>query len=553
MNRQPSEQTEIDGPPWLTPAFAVLGIAAGLLVRAGIDVGPAAPSPAGAALAAFALFAAGSFALIFDAARWREQAVFALALGLVEAGLAYNLAQAGRPSGDYAPAAAIALGLIAVPLFQSRAHRLRFAIDPAEAHGHAWTDAISAGGALAFLGASWIALTVTGELFALLKITLVKDAIRSTTFDFAFSGAALGAALSVMREQRRVVATLQLVAMTVLSLLALPLAAVLVVFLGAMVVSGPGVLWEATRSATPVLMGSAIGAFFLANAVLRDSDADLPRSRVVRFAGLVLALGILPLAVFAAVSMGTRVAQHGLSPERLWALVAIALACAWGLAWWVAAARGRLAGWPAAMRRANVHMAFVSLVAAAILALPILDFGAIAARNQVARLQSGAVQPEAFDYGALRWDFGPAGRRALARLASDPRPQVRDGVAAAMVGGREARVPYCDRQEQARRAAKAVIRPDDPDVRRAFGAFLTTRSYLCEQGCTLLRRSDPTRFALVDGGMVLGLSLRGGAFVQEPDPAPPGRSAGGPAQVEIRKVTREQVFVDGKPVGEPLD
>jgi hypothetical protein len=555
MSKQTNETPATDSPPWLTPAFVALGISAGLLIRFATTLGPASnPAPLGVALGAFALFAAASFALIFDPARWREQAVFALGLGLVEAGLAWHLAHAGRPGGDYAPVAAVALGLIAVPLFQSRAHKLRLAVDPAEAHGHAWTDAISAAGALAFLGASWIALGVTSELFALLKMTFVKDAMGSETFALCFSGAALGAALSTLREQRRVVATLQLVAMTVLSLLALPLAVTLVVFLGAMVVSGPEVLWAATRSATPVLMGSAIGAFLLANAVLRDRDADLPSNRLVRLAGLVLALGILPLAMFAAVSMGTRVAQHGLSPERLWALVAIALACAWGLAWWVAAARGRLAGWPLAARRANVHMAFVALGVAALLALPLFDFGAISTRNQLARLEGGKVSPADFDYAALRWDFGPAGRKALAALQSDPR--VGDRARSALAETSRSYRPVLSAAERQERLGKVAFRPDTPELRAAMADYLLRNPGPCTSPCTLLARRETGAFVLVEGGLVLPLRLNNGTLLAPPEVAPAiprGSETDRPRSVEIRTVSREQVFVDGLPVGQPLD
>jgi hypothetical protein len=350
------------------------------------------------------------------------------------------------------------------------------------------------------------------------------------------------------------VATLQLVAMTVLSLLALPLAAALTVFLGAMVLSGPEVLWAATRSATPVLMGSAIGAFLLANAVMRDRDADLPRSRVIRIAGLILALGILPLAVFAAVSMGTRIAQHGLSPERCWALVAIVLACGWGLAWWVAAARGRVAGWPGAMRRANVHMAFASLAVAALLALPLLDLGAISARNQVARLKSGAVSPQDFDYAALRWDFGPSGRKALADLARDPR--VGDRARAALAETGRSYAPVLGTAERQQRLARIVFRPDTPELRAAMADFLLRNPSVCTGHCTLLARRAPTAFVLVEGGYVQPLRLSNGTLLPPPEVAPAvprGSETDRPRAIEVRTVTREQVFVNGVPVGQPLE
>ena len=54
------------------------------------------------------------------------------------------------------------------------------------------------------------------------------------------------------------------------------------------------------------------------------------------------------------------------------------------------------------------------------LALPILDFGAISTRDQLARLKSGATPAEKFDWAAMAFDFGPSGRAALAELAKSP-------------------------------------------------------------------------------------------------------------------------------------
>src|SRR5690606_4494508 len=126
-----------------------------------------------------------------------------------------------------------------------------------------------------------------------------------------------------LRNQLGILGTLQSVAMLVLSILAVPLALALLVFLVALIATGGQALWNATDSATPVLLACAVGAFGLGNAILRDSDAETSDNRVLRVAALVLCLAILPLTVFAAISMGARINQYGLSPERLWGLVAV--------------------------------------------------------------------------------------------------------------------------------------------------------------------------------------------------------------------------------------
>ena len=56
------------------------------------------------------------------------------------------------------------------------------------------------------------------------------------------------------------------------------------------------------------------------------------------------------------------------------------------------------------------------------LALPILDFGAISARSQLARLESGKVKAEEFDWTAMAFDFGPKGASGWPRSRKPGRP-----------------------------------------------------------------------------------------------------------------------------------
>ena len=330
--------------PWLLAAL--LGTAGLLIYHIGGGQGSATRVGWRAAATAFLFFSPFVLAFTLERLRWKEPVAFALIVGAVMAGLAWRAVGQTEAIADpqYGFLAAVVASALALPLFQAGFHRDRWATSYRAIHGAVWNDAICAAGSLAFVGASWLMLLLLSELFHLLKIDLLKNLIDDGWFGWTWSGAAFGAALGVLRNEVPIIGTLRRVVMTVLSLLAVPLAAGLALFLVAMVVSGPQVLWEATRSATPVLLACAAGAWVLANAILRDEDAAMSGNRALRIAGLVLVLSVLPLTVFAAVSMGTRVAQHGLSPERLWGLVAIAVAVAYGLAWLVAVVRGWKAG-----------------------------------------------------------------------------------------------------------------------------------------------------------------------------------------------------------------
>jgi hypothetical protein len=556
-----AERTETwDWPlrPWL---LAALLAAAGLLIyHIGGGKGPDTRTGWQAAVTALFFFGPLAFAFTLERDRWRAPLAFAALVGIVMAGLAWRAVGQAESIADpqYGFLAGLVATALALPLFQAGFHRTRWATSYRAIHEQVWSDAICAAGSLAFVGASWLMLVLLSELFTLLKITFLREMMNEGWFGWTWSGAAFGAALGVLRNELGIIGTLRRVVMTVLSLLAVPLAAGLALFLVAMVVSGPQVLWEATRSATPVLLLCAAGAWVLANAILRDEDSAMSGNRVLRIAGLALVLSILPLTVFAAVSMGTRVAQHGLSPERLWGLVAIAVAVAYGFAWLVAVIRGWKAGeWRERVRRANLHLAVLICGVALFLALPILDFGAISARQQIARLQSGAVSADQFDYEALRWDFGAAGRRALARLE-------RSGNSAIAKLAREAR----GRTERtyayslpgmtgAPRSSVLRVVPENAALEQALRRYIAKSPWACPQYCVALdagkeRGRRPT-IVLVGGGAVSQLTYEAGEVAPLPDPAPsPIPELRATSRVEIRRVEKRYLYVDGVPFPQPL-
>lgn len=552
--------------PWLLAAM--LGLA-GLLVHFASDGGENVAWRM--ALTAALVFAALAAAFTLSPQRWKSALVFAGGVAAVMAGIAWRATAAGDRYADegFWVAAGLVAVTLALPLFQAGFHKLRWNTSYKATHFHVWADAISGAGALAFVGLSWALAALLAELFSVIQIDLLKDLLREGWFGWAFSGAAFGAALGVLRNQLKIIGTLQNVVLLVLSILAVPLAVALVIFLLAVTVSGLDVLWDATRSATPLLLAIAVGCFVLANAVVRDDDAGASDNRLLRIAGFVLALGILPLAVMAAISMGTRIAQHGLSPERLWALVAIAVAVAYGIAYFASAIRGGKAGWRAMLRQANLHLAVLTCAIAFVLALPIFNFGAVSANNQIARLQSGAVSAEAFDYAALRWDFGDAGREALARLAQSDDAQIAELASDAQQ--MEVR-PFGRTTAKERReiAENARIEVEDEAVAEAVKAYLRDEIILCREGCRAVSLGEVEQgrlvavmtrsgygtnphLLLVEHGAekaikqrVVNGKLTHGFEGLDAEPDADGN-------VELRPFSGFQVFVDGKPASQPFE
>jgi hypothetical protein len=541
--------------PWLLAGLlGAAGLLIHLLTHENEDV------PWQVAAAAFVFFGSLGAAFTLERGRWKEPALFALVVGLVMAGLAWRAVRYGEhlPDEQYGFAAGVVATALALPLFQAGFLRTRFRTPYGEIYHHIWTDAIGAAGALAFTGLSWVALAILSQLFLLLQIDVLREVMKQGWFGWTFSALAFGAALGVLRNEIKVLDVMRTVVLLVLSLLAVPLAGGLVAFLLATAVSGPQVLWEATREATPTLLACAAGAFVLTCVIVRQDDEAMTRSRVMRVAALALAIVILPLAVFAAVSLGLRLDQYGLAPERLWGMVAVLVACAWGVGYWAALIRGRKAGWARNLRQTNLLLAVGTCVLALFLALPILDFGRISTANQLHRLESGQVSPDKFDYAALRWDFGDSGRTALARLAKSSNPTIAQF--AALAEKQPDRSYRYGRDTTFRTEAQIDVRvqPADPALRRLVIEYLQTHRSVCEKFCVALdlgpSRNGKRDVALVEEYGYQRVSLpAGGSVPPASEPRQASRPFGRASQVEIRPVEQRYVFVDGQRVGEPLD
>lgn len=457
---------------------------------------------------------------------------------------------------------------LSLPLFQTGFHRFRWQTSYADTHYHVWTNAISAGGALAFTGLSWIVLFLVSRLLDLVGIPLDK-LIGDAWFGWTFSGAAFGAALGVLRNQLKIIGTLQSLVLSVFSLLAVPVALAVVIFLAAVIVSGPGVLWDATDSATPLLLAIAAGSFVLVNAVVRDDAESMSGNAALRIAARVLALGILPLTVFAAISMGVRINQHGLSPERLWGLAAIVVAVVFGVAYFVDMVRGWKVNWPERLRGSNLKLAVGAALYALVLALPVLNFGAISTSSQLARLDSGAVPAEEFDFDALKWDFGEPGREALAQLARHENSRIAQ---LALDTRRLAIRPYGETTVADRRAIseQADLSSLNGESASAVRSYLRDEIILCREGCravdlaerpegtlvALMTRSDYGRnphLLLIEPGKAKATAVRiiDGRLVIDGEEY--GGSVDADGQVELRPFSGYRVYVDGKPTSQPFE
>ncbi len=578
----PSHRLDDGDPPWpLRPwIMAAIGAVAGLIFHWVVDWRyDAVRAPGRDAAAAFVAVATVVFLLGVERRRWHWAAGFALGWGAIIGLIAwasggYNV---GGSPFEWPFWSGILAVLVATPLFQTRrdvAPDWRFwklwQMPYERLHSHAWTDAVIGAAGLAFVGISFLLTVLIGQMFKLIGINLIFDLLNDEWFGWMLAGAAFGGAVGLLRERDRLVATLQRLVMIVLAVLAPVLAVALGLFLLSLIGTGLAPLWESGFSTAALMMAAAAFAVLLANAVIGNGREDRSGNRVLHGAAAVLAVAVLPLAVIAFYSMHLRVIQYGWTPERIWGVIAAMIALGYGAVGLWAAVKGRR-DFDDVLRPLQQRLAIGLTLIALFLALPIMDFGAISTRDQLARLKAGTVKAEKFDWAAMAFDFGPSGRKALAELAKSP-----DKARASLAGwalkakDRWDLVGYNEtvNPRDAAFGAKAIAekvrvlpagRPLPPEVY----TLLDTRSF-CGTAPCIAQWIGPERIAVVvhPNNLIL--------FARDPKTQAWGQDYGIDATVEaaraeltteqlekgvleIRTVTRRQIFVDGKPVGDDFE
>ncbi|MGH6652533.1 MAG: DUF4153 domain-containing protein [Sphingopyxis sp.] len=562
--------------PWIMAAICAV---AGLAFHLTIDW-RYAPNhdPAANALAAFITVSTLVFVLGVELRRWTWALGFSLLWGAVIAlivwmSAGYNVDASPFEWPFWSGLLAV---LIATPLFQTRrdvAPDWRFwklwQMPYERLHSHAWTDAVIGAAALAFTGLTFLLVLLIGQMFELIGIHLVMRLFEQGWFPWMLAGAAFGGAVGLLRERDKLVSTLQRLVMIVLAVLAPVLAAALVLFLLSLLGTGLTKLWDSGFSTAALMMAAAAFAVLLANAVIGNGREDRAANRFLQGAAAVLVVAVLPLAVIAFYSMHLRVIQYGWTPERLWGVIAAMIALAYGLAGVWSVVRGRI-GFDDVLRPLQQKLAIGLTLLALFLALPIVDFGAISTRDQLARLQSGAVKAEKFDWAALAFDFGPSGRAALGEVAKSvdqKRAKLADWALKAKdrweLNGSGDTVDESDMTYGAKPIEQKIrIFPAGRSLPAEAYAVVDGQGQCKTAPCIAYVLGD-SRIAVVSRGGNIGLLQRDaktGKWAEDYDAFRSGDMTRGltideleKAVVEVRPVTRQQVFVDGKPVGEDFE
>lgn len=346
----------------------------------------------------------------------------------------------------------------------------------------AWKAGVQLALSVGFTGALWLLLFLGAGLFGLIGIRAFGELLAEPWFNLPVTSLTFALAVHLTDVRDGLIRGVRSVVLMLLSWL-LPVIAVLTAaFLAALPFTGLSGLWE-QGSATALMLSAAAVLIVLINAAYQDGTDDTRPPLVLRWAVMLSSLLLIPLIAVASSGLALRIGQHGLTPDRIVAAACIlaGLAYALGYAWAaITSLRGR--DWMQPLERTNIGTGALIVTLIVLLFSPVLDPTRLSVMDQMARLERGAVTPEAFDYRFLRFESGKAGRAALERLTTSENAEIARRASAAT----ELENRWEDRSEglPARAPAFEVIGGDLPEdfarpVRPGDERYACTSAEVC--------------------------------------------------------------------------
>jgi hypothetical protein len=287
----------------------------------------------------------------------------------------------------------------------------------------AWKLGVQVALAIAFVAAFWLVLWLGAALFKLIKLDFFEQLIEHRWFAIPATALASAASLHLSDVRAGLVRGVRTLALVLLSWL-LPLMALIAAgFLIGLIFTGLAPLW-ATRHASQLLLVAAGALVVLINAAYQDGHADRKAPPFFSLAIRLASVLLVPIVAIAIYAIWLRVAQYGLTVDRI-----AGAACAFVAASYAAGyALGAVSGSQRLIEGWNFLTALLILAVLGALLSPLADPARISVASQLARLNSGKVPQARFDLSYLRWQGGRFGHQALARLAKE-RPALREEIA----------------------------------------------------------------------------------------------------------------------------
>ncbi len=312
-----------------------------------------------------------------------------------------------------------ALWWIVAPFLRASVRTGRFRAAPpyGEIFEAGWQNTLVVVQAGLFTGLFWALLWLWAALFDVVGIKVFERLFREPAFVYPVTSVTFGYAVSLAQSREGFVLLLRRHVFGVLAWL-LPLVALIATaFLLTLPATGLAPLWK-TGHATFLMLWLQVFVVFFFNAAYQDGAQPPGYPGWLRIALRASVLAVPVYASLSAYSLYLRVAQHGLTVDRIWAALFIAVVALYGLGYAYAAFRD--GPWMGAIGRVNTAMAWVLVGLIAAVHSPPLEPKRLAAADQLSRLLEGRITAAKFDYDYLRFSLGIFGDRALRALAAGP-------------------------------------------------------------------------------------------------------------------------------------
>ncbi|MCR6660662.1 MAG: DUF4153 domain-containing protein [Asticcacaulis sp.] len=275
-----------------------------------------------------------------------------------------------------------------------------------------------------FTALFWAILFLGAGLLGFIGFHWFKDLLMNVYFAWPVTGLAIAASVNLGDVQPKLMHNFRALVLGVLSWLLPVITVIGLLFAVSLCFSGLEPLWK-TKAATASLLAGCVALVLLVNAAWQQGDEDRKAHIILRWSARIACGLLLVFSGLAAYSLWLRIAQYGLTPERVMALVGVIIAALYGLGYTVAAVtpKGR---WLALLEPVNIALAFIMALICLAVLTPIADPYRLSVNSQVVRLQQGKITPDAFDWEFLARSAGTYGRAALKDLAHHSNPAIRD-------------------------------------------------------------------------------------------------------------------------------
>lgn len=301
--------------------------------------------------------------------------------------------------------------------FRAWSHGGRLKVSYPQLVAYSWQNALILALLGLFIGVFWLLLMLWSELFRIIGVDVFATVFNEPIFVYPVTWLVGGIGLVMIRSRIRLIAMVQFMCEVLIKAL-LPLACLIgVLFLAALPFTGLQKIWD-TGHAALLMMLLAIVLLFFFNAVFSEQAESPPYPRVLR-CFVYLGILLLPInSLLAAWALWLRIDQYGFTVDRLWAGVIQLLIAAFTLTYAV------MLPWKRgdALRGIHTINSWLGIGMAVVLIAintPLADLRDWSAESQSARLSSGKVDPDEYEYAYLRFELGAYGVRVLERLSAD--------------------------------------------------------------------------------------------------------------------------------------